>query len=350
MSKQLELTIDLEIRRVTCPGVWLCQDGSVSLILHALNSTYQTHLVPPVFPMIFKSTFQFRKKFPISCAVRNLGCVLKDEDFYCELVQWTSHCVTDEGVILAQYLGAIPDILFVPEVCSSEGIDLLMRRTKDYPGILAPKIEIATRVRLEEISSSGLSIMSSPSKKCKCTASKESHSHKPVCHTSQYHRSTCDSKNDIENKNLSPKKSKICHLPIEKESVNCRDFCNTSDVFSASIDAGSWRRAVEEKCSHVLDEDDSYRNENAVFNASNDSVGSWLPRTRDPHRVMDKERESILFQNEVLKPWPCMPALLGWALQMKVVTKARIGLCVRCLGSLRKWFDLIWLKTHCSIR
>lgn len=59
--------------------------------------------------------------------------ITEDETIYCELVQWCDDCTTGDCVILAQYLGAINDVLFPPNMCSTDGVDLLMRRSKDFP-------------------------------------------------------------------------------------------------------------------------------------------------------------------------------------------------------------------------
>lgn len=47
--------------QVTCPGVWLCLNGYVSLIVTALETEYETKYVKPVFPLIFHEVFYFKK-------------------------------------------------------------------------------------------------------------------------------------------------------------------------------------------------------------------------------------------------------------------------------------------------
>ncbi|KOB69755.1 Spermatogenesis associated-like protein [Operophtera brumata] len=147
MPKLIELTIEIEIQMVrttgkfcnyilqpkftlvrlyrdfvSCPGVWLCQDGRVSLSVYALGTNYQTCLLPPVFPLLFKDIFYFRKRFQEMCAVNNICCLLKDETIYCELVQWSENCKSGQCSILAQYLGALDDVLFPPNMCSNDGL------------------------------------------------------------------------------------------------------------------------------------------------------------------------------------------------------------------------------------
>lgn len=190
MPKIIELTVEIDVQRVSCPGVWLCQDGRVSLTVFALGTSYQTCLLPPVFPLMFKDVFYFRKRFQETCALNNICCLLKDETIYCELVQWSDDCASGECTILAQYLGALNDVLFPPNMCSSDGVDLLMRRSKDFPGILSPKIEIATKVRIDEVWNQGSS--DPPVVKmnaCHCSPRDDSKRQKQVCHSAKYHRS-----------------------------------------------------------------------------------------------------------------------------------------------------------------
>ncbi|XP_046960225.1 spermatogenesis-associated protein 6 isoform X1 [Vanessa cardui] len=193
MPKIIELTIEIEIQKVSCPGVWLCQDGRVSLTVFALGTSYHTCLLPPIFPLSFKDIFYFRKRFQESCALNNICCLLKGETIYCELVQWCDDCSADDCVILAQYLGALNDVLFPPNMCSADGVDLLMRRSKDFPGILSPKIEIATKVRIDEIWNQH-DHMYNKSKPCHCNPLQdvEKTRQKQVCHSAQYHRNKCN--------------------------------------------------------------------------------------------------------------------------------------------------------------
>ncbi|XP_028162385.1 spermatogenesis-associated protein 6 isoform X2 [Ostrinia furnacalis] len=191
MPKIIELTVELEVQKVSCPGVWLCQDGRVSLTVFALGTSYQTCMLPPVFPLMFKDVFYFRKRFQESCTLNNICCILKDETIYCELVQWSNDCRSGECTILAQYLGAINDVLFPPNMCSNDGVDLLMRRSKEFPGILSPKIEIATKVRIDEVWDQPCNMKTVKVTSCHCTDSDGSRQ-RQVCHSAQYHRNKCN--------------------------------------------------------------------------------------------------------------------------------------------------------------
>ncbi|XP_063621215.1 uncharacterized protein LOC134793539 isoform X1 [Cydia splendana] len=199
MPKTIELTVEIVVQRVSCPGVWLCQDGSVSLVVAALGTNYETCTLPPTFPLDFKDRLYFRKRFQETCALSNMCCLLKDETLYCELVQWCQNCNSGECNILAQYLGSLSDVLFPPKMCCSDGVDLLMRRSKKYPGILSPKIEIATKVRIDEVwdnNTEHLNVNLQTMKNiadCNCIprAGPRHSRQKTVCHTPEYHRNKC---------------------------------------------------------------------------------------------------------------------------------------------------------------
>lgn len=49
--------------QITCPGVWLCSSGKVSLQVHMLDSSVQTRSCKPVFPLQCYEKFIFSKTF-----------------------------------------------------------------------------------------------------------------------------------------------------------------------------------------------------------------------------------------------------------------------------------------------
>ncbi|XP_014371754.2 spermatogenesis associated 6-like protein [Papilio machaon] len=191
MPKVIELTVQINVQKVSCPGVWLCQSGRVSLIVFALGTSYQTCMLPPVFPLMFKDVFYFQKRFRETCALNNICCLLKNETIYCELVQWPDSCDSDKCMLLAQYLGALNDILFPPNTCFTDGVDLLMRRTKDFPGILSPKIEISTKVRIDEILNQKIKVTNGSVCNCEPRPNSDGSRQKPVCHSPLYHKARC---------------------------------------------------------------------------------------------------------------------------------------------------------------
>ncbi|XP_045446443.1 spermatogenesis-associated protein 6 [Melitaea cinxia] len=234
MPKVIELTIEIEVQKVSCPGVWLCQDGRVSLTMFALGTSYQTCLLPPVFPLAFRDIFYFRKRFQESCALNNISCLLKDETIYCELVQWCEDCTTGDCVILAQYLGAINDVLFPPNMCSTDGVDLLMRRSKDFPGILSPKIEIATKVRIDEVWNKHSHMFSTAKVKvCHCSprADIETSRQKQVCHSAQYHRIKCNkTRRSSRSRSRSDGSRSCCSLTNDVQDAKVHSSCRCPKI------------------------------------------------------------------------------------------------------------------------
>ncbi|KAJ8732967.1 hypothetical protein PYW07_015566 [Mythimna separata] len=253
MPKTIELTVEIDVQRVSCPGVWLCQDGRVSLTVFALGTSYQTCLLPPTFPLMFKDVFYFRKRFQESCALNNICCLLKDETIYCELVQWCDNRSNSECTILAQYLGALNDVLFPPNMCSNDGVDLLMRRSKEFPGILSPKIEIATKVRIDEVwnqpnhAQEGFKLNA-----CHCSSRRReemkrqtTQTQQQVCHSARYHRNKCYSKRALATRSRSRSRS---------ESTCSRSCCSMTPKTAEKQNPCSCRKSLdstEEECGYL---------------------------------------------------------------------------------------------------
>ncbi|CAH0626776.1 unnamed protein product [Chrysodeixis includens] len=318
MPKIIELTVEIDVQRVSCPGVWLCQDGRVSLTVFALGTSYQTCLLPPVFPLMFKDVFYFRKRFQETCALNNICCLLKDETIYCELVQWADDCASGECTILAQYLGALNDVLFPPNMCSSDGVDLLMRRSKDFPGILSPKIEIATKVRIDEVWNQGST--DPPGIKlnaCQCTPRDEAKRQKQVCHSAKYHRTKC-TKHGLSPKrsrsrsvstgsrsccSLSPKdpNSTSCRCPkppahnclkkSARKPGNCRQLC----VYNVQTQSDAWRTPPQTELTNDTEFDDGVRRsmsgtEKSYVNSMEEDVQEIYHKTIVESKYIDRNR------------------------------------------------------------
>lgn len=141
------ITVVLEVQAVTCPGVWLCQNGNVSLHLEALGTTAKTHGLPPVFPILYHETFTFKKAFPSVKTLKELQRHLCRELLRAEFTQWPP---SGHGIVLATFETSICELLFPQNLKNSTEVDLLMEATSKYPGILSPKIEISTKTTIDE--------------------------------------------------------------------------------------------------------------------------------------------------------------------------------------------------------
>ncbi|XP_071525062.1 uncharacterized protein [Panulirus ornatus] len=149
-KKALKVTTEIDIHAVSCPGVWLPGRGRCSLSLCMLGFHTRTNKLPPVFPLLFHEKFKFERTF---VGVRNLSVlerVLQAETVYLELVQEE----TSGETVLAVFESSVRDLLFPrpAERLSYSGVDLdlLMEPTRDFPGIISPKIEVSTRTSVSE--------------------------------------------------------------------------------------------------------------------------------------------------------------------------------------------------------
>ncbi|KAF7987798.1 hypothetical protein HCN44_003661 [Aphidius gifuensis] len=145
--------IEFDLHAVTCPGVWLCPNGSVALQINSLNSHIESQKTNPIFPLLFDDKFLFKKIFTGICTLTELECLLEDEYLYAELIQWPT--IGCKGVVLSTFKTNLLELLY-PSSCfkgllNGADVDLLMESTKYFPGIIAPKIEISTRTIVEEV-------------------------------------------------------------------------------------------------------------------------------------------------------------------------------------------------------
>ncbi|XP_067009287.2 spermatogenesis associated 6-like protein [Anabrus simplex] len=149
--KALNITVELDVHAVTCPGVWLCPNGRVSLRICTLKSTAKTGKLPPVFPLLFHDKFVFSKTFSRVRYLSDLQKHLKKEFLYAELIQWPE---VDLGIVLANFETTLLELLFPSSIeratLTGVDVDLLMDPSPNFPGILSPRIEVSTKTSIEE--------------------------------------------------------------------------------------------------------------------------------------------------------------------------------------------------------
>ncbi|KAF7275819.1 hypothetical protein GWI33_011239, partial [Rhynchophorus ferrugineus] len=149
--KSFLVKVELTIRKLSCPGVWLCSNGKVSMQLGMLDSNIQTDAYKPSFPVVFDEKFIFYKTFVKERRLSELQRTLNREQFFVELIQW-KNC--DEGVVLASFRTTLDDLLYSnssrrPSMTGTD-IDLLLEPTKLFPGTISPKLAIKTKTTIEE--------------------------------------------------------------------------------------------------------------------------------------------------------------------------------------------------------
>ncbi|KAL3267875.1 hypothetical protein HHI36_007016 [Cryptolaemus montrouzieri] len=186
--KAFIVKVDLDVQAVTCPGVWLCSNGQVSLQIYMLDSCVQTSSFRPSFPMLFHEQFIFTKTLPTKYHLEDLNKQLSREWLYVELIQW-ENC--ECGNVLAYFQIPLNELLY-PNVSggvpSGAEVDLLMEPTPAFPGALAPKLEVSTKTTIEETICScvqqkpNISTVLNPKTIMSCTG--RPRGHRAVCHSS----------------------------------------------------------------------------------------------------------------------------------------------------------------------
>ncbi|XP_013010563.1 spermatogenesis associated 6-like protein isoform X4 [Cavia porcellus] len=145
----LEVVVELQIRAVSCPGVFLPHKQDVYLGVYLLNQYVETDCFPSVFPVVIQQSMRFEKVFENAIDPGAVSDLLESFLTRFELIQLVPP-VWEE---LAYYEDNTRDFLF-PEpklTPSCPGIhrEVLMKTTRDFPGI-APKLEFSTRTAIRE--------------------------------------------------------------------------------------------------------------------------------------------------------------------------------------------------------
>lgn len=145
------VSVELAVGKVTCPGVWLCSNGKISLQISLMDSVIQTDSHHPNFPIIVNEHFIFYKKFI------NVGCLTAlqrsfgNEFFNVDLIQW-KNC--SDGVILANFCSTLADLVHPSNITNikkkTAHVDVLMEPTKLFPGTIGPKLELVAHASIEE--------------------------------------------------------------------------------------------------------------------------------------------------------------------------------------------------------
>ncbi|KAG5845648.1 hypothetical protein ANANG_G00141510 [Anguilla anguilla] len=150
-QKATKVVVELHIRAVTCPGVFLVDKDDVYLSVCILRHYKNSVCHPAVFPLLFNEKMRFEKVFKQVNDPAEVAELLESETVTFELIQQ----IPPAGESLAYFEVDARTFLF-PEpklVPSSPGVDreVLMTRAPTFPGI-APRIEFSTRTTIIECS------------------------------------------------------------------------------------------------------------------------------------------------------------------------------------------------------
>ncbi|XP_011494781.1 PREDICTED: uncharacterized protein LOC105359790 [Ceratosolen solmsi marchali] len=153
VGRAFSVKVDLDLHAVSCPGVWLCPVGKVSVQINIFDSCTSTPKLTSVFPLLYHNKLIFKKVFTGVTTLAELQKKLSEEYISVELIQWST---LNKNICLATFEANLVDVLY-PVPCfkgllAGVDIDLLMEPTKFFPGILSPKLEISTRTTIEEFS------------------------------------------------------------------------------------------------------------------------------------------------------------------------------------------------------
>ncbi|XP_029775631.1 spermatogenesis associated 6-like protein isoform X8 [Suricata suricatta] len=145
----LEVVVELQIRVISCPGVYLPDKQDVYLGVYLLNQYLETDCFPSVFPITIQQSMRFEKVFENAIDPGAVAEILESFLTRFELIQLVPP-VWEE---LACYEENTRDFLFpepkltpsLPGMCR----EVLMKTFAGFPGI-APKIEFSTRTAIRE--------------------------------------------------------------------------------------------------------------------------------------------------------------------------------------------------------
>lgn len=145
-------TIDVDIQRVSAPGVWLPSGEDVYLSISVFGQYRETLQVRAEFPLLFHERFRFEKTFYSARVQSDVADLLEDEIITIELLQLADYCSV--GVRLAEFCTTVRDFLYpYPSAYPSyfsEYREMLLPRTVVFPDIISPKLMFTTRAKIED--------------------------------------------------------------------------------------------------------------------------------------------------------------------------------------------------------
>ncbi|ALC45144.1 CG14079 [Drosophila busckii] len=146
LDKRFYLRLQLQLHAITCPGVWLCSHGYLEVTLKTLGYYFRTGAMEPRFPLLCHDTFVMEGYFKNVSSLAEMQRMVRAEQL--EITLWQN------GRRLAYYMGTL-SMLMQPGVprlsCAhSDLVQLLMKATPAFPGILAPKVELSAQLSTQD--------------------------------------------------------------------------------------------------------------------------------------------------------------------------------------------------------
>ncbi|XP_048760714.1 spermatogenesis-associated protein 6-like isoform X2 [Ostrea edulis] len=148
--RALRCVVDLKLRAVTAPGVWLPSREDIYVSVSLFGQYRNTCLVESVFPLIIREDFTFEKTYYTALDPAEVVDYLEDELIVFELLQLSEFGGANR---LASYSSSARDFLYpAPSLspCYASGArELLFHRSIDFPGI-CPKLEFVSVTNIKE--------------------------------------------------------------------------------------------------------------------------------------------------------------------------------------------------------
>lgn len=144
----LRCVVELDIQRVSAPGVWLPRQGDVYLSISLFGHTGTTTPVSPYFPLVFHENFRFEKTYYTAIDTADVELFLEDELIEIELLQMANFGSCD--ILLASYYVPALDFLYPyrtiwPSFHSGNREFLMKKKTLAYPFTgLSPRVEFTS--------------------------------------------------------------------------------------------------------------------------------------------------------------------------------------------------------------
>ncbi|XP_030573190.1 uncharacterized protein LOC115771576 [Drosophila novamexicana] len=144
--KRFHMRLELQLHALTCPGVWLCSHGYLEATVKTLGYYFRTGAMEPRFPMLCHDQFTMEGYFRSVNSLEQMRQMLNSEQL--EITLWQN------GRRLAYYVGRLTDVLQPPipqpSCAHIANVQLLMKATSAFPGILAPKVELSAELSTQD--------------------------------------------------------------------------------------------------------------------------------------------------------------------------------------------------------
>ncbi|KAH8244077.1 hypothetical protein KR038_000438 [Drosophila bunnanda] len=188
--KRFYVRLDLQLHALTCPGVWLCSHGYLEATVKTLGYYFRTGAMEPRFPMLCHDQFTMEGYFKNVECLEDMHDLLRSEQL--EITIWQN------GRRLAYFIGNLSDVMqpTIPRLsCAhSSNVQLLMKATPAFPGILAPKVELSAQLTTQDRKNG-----------CSCSGFREEHPVSSV--TNRHAESRCSTRLEQPRK----QQQTVCH-------------------------------------------------------------------------------------------------------------------------------------------